>query len=131
MMSEIPNADVIITNPTHYAVAIRYDEQTMQAPRVVAMGVDEMALRIRAIGREHEVLIMESPKLARALFTHSELGDEIPQALYIAVAEILAYVFQLRNFRPGMGSYPIAPSYVDVPDELDPLLASIEQGRAS
>ena len=131
MMSEIPNADVIITNPTHYAVAIRYDDQTMQAPRVVAMGADEMALRIRAIAREHEVLIMESPKLARALFTHTELGDEIPAALYIAVAEILAYVFQLRNFRPGFGAYPVAPGYVDVPDELDPLLASLDQGRAS
>ena len=74
---------------------------------------------------------MESPKLARALFTHTELGDEIPAALYIAVAEILAYVFQLRNFRPGFGAYPVAPGYVDVPDELDPLLASLDQGRAS
>ena len=99
MMAEIPNADVVITNPTHYAVAIKYQDQGMRAPVVVAKGADAVALKIREIAGEHKVLIMESPKLARALFAHTELNSEIPEALYSAVAEILAYVFQMRNLQ--------------------------------
>ena len=120
MMSEIPNADVVITNPTHYAVAIKYAEGTMRAPRVVAKGADAIALKIRQIAGENKVLTLESPKLARALFAHTELGDEIPEALYSAVAEILAYVFQIRIFNTQGGVYPNQPTNTVVPDELDP-----------
>lgn len=120
MMAEIPNADVVITNPTHYAVAIKYAENTMGAPRVVAKGADAVALKIREIAAEHKVLTLESPKLARALFAHTELGDEIPEALYSAVAEVLAYVFQLRIFNTHGGHYPDKPGNVEVPDALDP-----------
>ena len=120
MMSEIPNADVVITNPTHYAVAIKYAEGTMRAPRVVAKGADAIALKIRQIAGENKVLTLESPKLARALFAHTELGDEIPEALYSAVAEILAYVFQIRIFNNQGGIYPNQPTKTVVPDELDP-----------
>jgi flagellar biosynthetic protein FlhB len=126
MMSEIPNADVVITNPTHYAVAIKYQDEGMRAPVVVAKGADVVALKIREIAGENNVLIMESPKLARALYTHTELGNEIPEALYSAVAEILAYVFQMRIFKKDGGFYPEIPTKLAVPDALDPysLLAS-------
>ncbi len=120
MMSEIPNADVVITNPTHYAVAIKYQDEGMRAPVVVAKGADAVALKIREIAGENKVLIMESPKLARALYTHTELGNEIPEALYSAVAEILAYVFQMRIFKKDGGFYPEMPNALAVPDALDP-----------
>jgi len=120
MMSEIPNADVVITNPTHYAVAIKYQDEGMRAPVVVAKGADEVALKIREIAGEHKVLIMESPKLARALYAHTELGNEIPEALYSAVAEVLAYVFQMRIFKKDGGFYPEVPTTLTVPDALDP-----------
>jgi len=120
MMSEIPNADVVITNPTHYAVAIKYKEGGMLAPVVVAKGADAVALKIREIADEHKVQIVESPKLARAIYTHTELEHEIPEALYTAVAEILAYVFQMRIFNKNGGYQPEVPSTLPVPDELDP-----------
>jgi flagellar biosynthetic protein FlhB len=120
MMSEIPNADVVITNPTHYAVAIKYKEGGMLAPVVVAKGADAVALKIREAAEEHKVLIVESPKLARAIYTHTELEHEIPEALYTAVAEILAYVFQMRIFNKDGGYQPEVPSTLPVPDELDP-----------
>ncbi|MDI1308028.1 MAG: flagellar biosynthesis protein FlhB [Methylotenera sp.] len=120
MMSEIPNADVVITNPTHYAVAIKYQDEGMRAPIVVAKGADEVALKIREIAGEHKVLIMESPKLARAIYAHTELGNEIPEALYSAVAEVLAYVFQMRIFKKDGGFYPEIPTTLAVPDALDP-----------
>jgi len=120
MMSEIPNADVVITNPTHYAVAIKYKEGGMLAPVVVAKGADAVALKIREIADEHKVQIVESPKLARAIYTHTELEHEIPEALYTAVAEILAYVFQMRIFNKSGGYQPEVPSTLPVPDELDP-----------
>ena len=120
MMAEIPNADVVITNPTHYAVAIKYQDEGMRAPVVVAKGADAVALKIREIAGEHKVLIMESPKLARALYAHTELGNEIPEALYSAVAEILAYVFQMRIYKKEGGFYPVKPEAVEVPDALDP-----------
>lgn len=122
MMSQIPKADVVITNPTHYAVAIQYEENGFGAPRVVAKGADAIALKIREIASEHKVPTLESPKLARALFAHTELGDEIPQALYSAVAEILAYVFQLRSFKTHGGYFPNMPTELNVPDALDPHL---------
>jgi flagellar biosynthetic protein FlhB len=99
MMAEIPSADVIVTNPTHYSIALKYEEGKMRAPSVVAKGAHLLALRIREIAREHNVPVLEAPPLARALYHHAELGDEIPQTLYNAVAEVLAYIYQLRRYR--------------------------------
>ncbi len=120
MMSQIQNADVVITNPTHYAVAVKYDSEMMGAPRILAKGSDAVALRIREIANEHQILMVESPKLARALYAHTEVEQEIPEALYLAVAEILAYVFQVRSFNGRDGEYPTMPASIEVPDELDP-----------
>lgn len=120
MMAEIPHADVVITNPTHYAVAVKYQEDGMRAPIVVAKGADAVALKIREIASEHNVLTMEAPKLARALYAHTDLGDEIPAALYSAVAEVLAYVYQLRAFNRNGGYQPVMPVALEVPDALDP-----------
>ena len=121
MMSEVPTADVVVTNPTHYAVALKYSDKGMRAPRVVAKGADEVAAKIREIAQENNVVMLEAPPLARALFRHAELGDEIPEALYIAVAEVLAYVFQLRTFSKHGGVAPQKPNDLEVPAELDPL----------
>lgn len=120
MMAEIPKADVVITNPTHYAVAIKYKDDGMRAPVVVAKGSDAVALKIREIAAENNVPTLESPKLARALFAHTDLGKEIPEALYSAVAEVLAYVFQMRIFKKEGGFRPEVPSSLPVPDALDP-----------
>lgn len=120
MMSEIPKADVIVTNPTHYAVALSYREGATRAPRVVAKGAHLLAARIRELGEEHRVPILEAPPLARALYHHTELGDEIPEILYTAVAEVLAYVYQLRRYREHGGVVPQPPQDVPVPEHLDP-----------
>lgn len=119
MMSAVPKADVIVTNPTHFAVALAY-KSGMGAPKVVAKGVDAVALRIREIGAENGVPLLEAPPLARALYRHAELEDEIPAALYSAVAEVLAYVYQLNRYRDEGGSYPVPPRAIDVPAELVP-----------
>ncbi len=121
MMTEVPKADVIITNPTHYAVALSYRESSMRAPRVVAKGQDLTAHRIRELAGEHRVPIVEAPPLARALYRHAELGDEVPETLYTAVAEVLAYVFQLRRFQVEGGRVPQLPGDIVVPAALDPL----------
>jgi flagellar biosynthetic protein FlhB len=133
MMAEIPKADVVITNPTHYAVAIQYKEDGMRAPVVIAKGADVLALKIREIAAEHQVPTLESPKLARAIYAHTEIGDEIPAALYSAVAEVLAYVFQMRIFKKEGGFRPEVPKSVPVPDELDPhsLLNTLVTNNAS
>lgn len=120
MMSNVPKADVVVTNPTHYAVAISYKEGENAAPVVVAKGVDVLAQKIKEIAAEHQVMTLESPKLARALYAHAELEREIPQTLYAAVAQILAYVFQLRVFKQHGGVRPVLPKEVPVPDALDP-----------
>lgn len=120
MMSKIPTADVVVTNPTHYAVALKYVEGRMSAPIVVAKGVDKVAERIREIAAENNIPFMEAPPLARALYAHAELNAQIPEALYTAVAEVLAYVFQLRTFRNFGGMAPQKPDHLAVPDELDP-----------
>ncbi|HEX4327212.1 MAG TPA: flagellar biosynthesis protein FlhB [Burkholderiales bacterium] len=125
MMSNVPKADVIVTNPTHYAVALAYDGDTMRAPKVVAKGADEVAARIRELGAEHGVPLLEAPPLARALYAHAELEQEIPAALFNAVAQALAYVFQLRSMTGGRK--PQAPTEILVPAELDPL----NQGAAA
>lgn len=120
MMSEVPRADVVVTNPTHYAVALRYAEGEAGAPLVVAKGSGLVALRIRELAAEHRVPTLEAPPLARALHQHVELGQEIPVELYTAVAEVLAWVFQLRSWRAGEGAEPVAPSALKVPADLDP-----------
>lgn len=97
MMSEVPQADVVITNPTHYAIAIKYDEEKASAPYVVALGVDEIALKIREIAEAHGVMTVENRELARNLYDAVELGDVIPEEFYQAVAEILAYVYRVEN----------------------------------
>ena len=119
MMAEIPNADVIVTNPTHYAVALKYKSETMRAPTVVAKGVHLLAARIRELAGEHRIPILEAPPLARALYYHAELESEIPEKLYTAVAEVLAYVFQLRRYNEYGGNAPVPPADVPVPDGLD------------
>ncbi|HEY6450967.1 MAG TPA: flagellar biosynthesis protein FlhB [Steroidobacteraceae bacterium] len=116
MMQEVPKADVVITNPTHYAVALRYDDARMRAPVVVAKGQDLIALRIREIALEHKVAIVEAPPLARALHAHCELGDAIPARLYAAVAKVLTYVYQLRTARRQGGPSPRPPT-VELPAE--------------
>lgn len=102
MMEELPTADVVVTNPTHFAVALKYDAESMAAPRVVAKGQDLLAGRIREVAGEHGVPLFSAPPLARALFRSTEIGEEIPARLYTAVAQVLAYVFQLSAARrPG------------------------------
>ncbi|WP_428623490.1 flagellar biosynthesis protein FlhB [Sedimenticola sp.] len=118
MMEEVPKADVIVTNPTHYAVALRYNQLRMNAPIVVAKGTELVAANIRRVGTEHEVPIIESPSLARAIYFHTELGEPIPAGLYLAVAKILAYVFQLKAYVPGQGKRPSEPDELQIPDEL-------------
>ena len=113
MMTEVPKADVIVTNPTHYAVALRYDPDNMRAPQVVAKGADHMAAQIRAIGRKHRVTTLSSPALTRALYYHTQLGHEIPDGLYQAVAQVLAYVFQLKQ--PGSDGKFTAAALRDLP----------------
>lgn len=134
MMAEIPTADVVVTNPTHYAVALRYSEQGMSAPIVVAKGSHLLAARIREIAIANNVPILEAPPLARALHKYTELGQAIPEALYTAVAEVLAYVYQLRRYRKGEGALPEAPHDLPVPPQMDPEANAagqiIEQGRA-
>lgn len=119
MMAEVPKADVVVTNPTHYAVALRYQGESMRAPKVVAKGVHLLAVRIRELAEENRVPILETPPLARALYHHADLDAEIPETLYTAVAEVLAYVFQLRRYREQGGTMPQLPGDVPVPEGLD------------
>lgn len=125
MMAKVATADVVLTNPTHFAVALKYDDKKMRAPRVVAKGSDLVALRIRALGEQNNVPILEAPPLTRALYRHTNLGDEIPTALYTAVAEVLAWVFQLKQWHKEGGVAPRTPSDLPVSEALDPL-----EGRA-
>ncbi|AXK71204.1 flagellar biosynthesis protein FlhB [Lysobacter sp. TY2-98] len=106
MMDAVPTADVIITNPTHYAVALKYEAGGMRAPKVVAKGVDEMALRIRELAGQHKVSLVEAPPLARALYRQCKVDEEIPVKLYAAVAQVLTYIFQLRKWHPSRGPMP-------------------------
>lgn len=117
MMQDVPGADVVITNPTHYAVALKYDQTKMVAPIVVAKGSDEMAFKIMEVARENKVEIMRTPPLTRAVYHNTELGGEIPDGLYMAIAQVLAYVFQLRQFRKGRGDKPYVPDF-PIPSEL-------------
>ncbi|HID81274.1 MAG TPA: flagellar biosynthesis protein FlhB [Chromatiales bacterium] len=117
MLQEVPDADVIIVNPTHFSVALRYDEANQQAPRVVAKGVDFLALKIREIATAHDVPIFSAPPLSRALYHHTEIDQEIPAELYLAIAQILAYVYQLENSLQGEGPAPEKPTDLQVPEK--------------
>lgn len=119
MMSDVPKADVIVTNPTHYAVALQYKDKKMNAPKVLAKGAGEIALRIRELGAEHRVPLLEAPSLARALYRHSEIGQHIPTTLYAAVAEVLAWVYQLKRWQREGGLIPQKPKNLPVPEALD------------
>ncbi len=124
MMAAIPTADVVVTNPTHYAVALKYGDKGMSAPVVVAKGSHLLALRIREIAEENHVPILEAPPLARALHKHTDLGESIPEALYTAVAEVLAYVYQLHRYEKQGGARPQEPKHLPVPVDLDPAAAA-------
>ncbi|MBV7550147.1 flagellar biosynthesis protein FlhB [Pseudomonas sp. PDM26] len=106
MMAAIPEADVVITNPTHYAVALKYDPEKGNAPVLLAKGSDFLALKIREIAAANEILLLESPALARSIYYSTELEQEIPGGLYLAVAQVLAYVYQIRQYRAGKGKRP-------------------------
>ena len=119
MMGEVPEADVVVVNPTHFSVALRYDKFSPgAAPKVVAKGQDEIALKIREIAREYEVPVISSPALTRAIYFSTKLDGEIPEGLFVAVAQVLAYVFQLNNWRKGQGNKPIPlKEDLPIPDE--------------
>ena len=116
MMAEVPKADLVVTNPTHFAVALKYIDGGMRAPRVVAKGTDLVAQRIREIAADNKVAILEAPPLTRALYKHTRLGDEIPSGLYTAVAEVLAWVYQLKRWKSEGGEAPRTPTDVAVPE---------------
>jgi flagellar biosynthetic protein FlhB len=120
MLAAVPKADLVVMNPTHYAVALRYDDTTMAAPRVVAKGADFLAMKIRDVAKESKVPVLQAPVLARALYAHAELDREIPAALFAAVAQVLAYVYQLRAALAGRGAMPGDLPMLQVPSELDP-----------
>jgi flagellar biosynthetic protein FlhB len=120
MMAAVPKADLVVMNPTHYAVALKYEDGQMAAPRVVAKGADLLALRIRDIAKDAKVPVLQAPVLARALYAHTEVDHEIPTALFAAVAQVLAYVYQLRASLAGRGPEPGPLPELPVPVELDP-----------
>ncbi|QYK14230.1 flagellar biosynthesis protein FlhB [Shewanella rhizosphaerae] len=119
MMAEVPNADVIVVNPEHYAVAVKYDVTKAAAPYVLAKGVDDVAFKIREIAREHDVAIVSAPPLARAIYHTTKIDQEIPEGLFTALAQVLAYVFQLRQYQQKGGKRPTPiPINQPIPDEL-------------
>jgi flagellar biosynthesis protein FlhB len=138
MMKAVPTADLVVMNPSHYAVALKYDERSMGAPRVVAKGADLVALRIRDLARENKVPVLQAPPLARALYAHTELDHEVPARLFAAVAQVLAWVFQLRD---GMATAHVSalggrfaaqePPMPDVPPDMDPANPAFVSARAA
>ncbi|HEY9066813.1 MAG TPA: flagellar type III secretion system protein FlhB [Burkholderiaceae bacterium] len=120
MLAAVPKADLVVMNPTHYAVALKYDEASMGAPRVVAKGADLLAMKIRDTAKGAQVPVLQAPVLARALYAHAELDREIPAKLFAAVAQVLAYVYQLRAALSGKVAMPGALPELNVPPELDP-----------
>ena len=127
----VPKADFVVMNPTHYAVALKYDEKTMSAPQVIARGTDLLAFRIRDVAKEHSVPVLQAPMLARALYAHAELDQAIPATLYTAVAQVLAYVYRLKAALRGEGRMPDSLVEPYVPPELDPLNRTPVQGDAA
>lgn len=126
MMTQVPKADVVVTNPTHFAVALQYTDGSMRAPKVVAKGVNLVAARIREVATENNVPLLEAPPLARALYYNVDLNREIPGPLYGAVAQVLAWVYQLKRFREHGGDVPMEPTDLEVPPELDKGAVSAE-----
>ncbi|MFC0118900.1 flagellar biosynthesis protein FlhB [Pseudoalteromonas xiamenensis] len=119
MMQDVPDADVVVTNPTHYSVALKYDTEKAGAPMVIAKGVDELAMQIRKVAIGNDVPIVESPALTRSLYHTTEVGDQIPEQLFTAVAQVLAYVFQLKRFNKGRGKRPVPlKKELPIPDNL-------------
>jgi len=126
-VAAVPKADFVVMNPTHYAVALKYDN-TMSAPQVISKGTDLIAMTIRDLAKSHSIPVLQSPMLARALYAHAELDQPIPHALYTAVAQVLAYVYRLKAALRGEGPMPDALPEVNVPPELDPLNRKDQQG---
>ena len=120
MLAAVPQADLVVMNPTHYAVALKYEEGKMAAPKVIAKGADLLAMKIRDLAKESKVPVLQQPVLARALYAHAEIDREVPAALFAAVAQVLAYVYQLRAALAGRGAMPGDLPTLPVPDELDP-----------
>jgi flagellar biosynthetic protein FlhB len=117
----VSKADFVLMNPTHFAVAIKYDEKTMRAPQVVSKGADLLAMKIRDIAKHHSIPVLQSPMLARALYANAELDQDIPASLYTAVAQVLAYIYRLKAAMRGDGPMPGEAPQPFVPPELDPL----------
>jgi len=124
MLAAVPRADLVVMNPTHYAVALRYDEAKMAAPRVVAKGADLLALRMRDLARESGVPVLQAPPLARALYAHTEVDREIPARLFGAVAQVLAWVYQVRDAMASGRPLPAQAPVPEVPADMDPLQAA-------
>lgn len=120
MLAAVPLADLVVMNPTHYAVALKYDEESMGAPRVIAKGADLLAMRIRDVAQTSNVPVLQAPVLARALYAHADLDREIPAALFAAVAQVLAYVYQMRSAMNGRDPMPVELPALMVPPDLDP-----------
>ncbi len=120
-ISAVPRADFVVMNPTHFAVAIRYDDATMRAPQAISRGADLLALKIRDVARAHAIPVLQSPVLARALYAHAELGQDIPASLYTAVAQVLAHVYRVKAALRGEGPMPGDLAQPEVPEDLDPL----------
>jgi len=118
MMEAVPDADVVVTNPEHFSVALKYDQLAGGAPVVVAKGADQIAFNIRKVAKAHDVVIMEAPPLARALFHTTKLDQEIPQELYLAVAQVLAYVMQLHEYKKGRAKRPKTINEFPIPDSM-------------
>lgn len=118
MMSNVPEADVIITNPTHFAVAIKYDDKKMKAPKLLAKGADNIAEKIRQIAKHHEIPVLQIPMLSRAIYYNTEIDQEIPSRLYVACAQVLAYVYKLKMFKKGKAPKPKLPTNINVPKDM-------------
>ncbi len=125
-VNSVPKADFVVMNPTHFAVAIRYDEKTMRAPQVISKGADLLAMRIRDVAKNNAIPVLQSPMLARALYANAELNEDIPSALYTAVAQVLAYIYRLRAALKGAGPMPHEVPQPFVPPELDPFSKSVK-----
>jgi len=128
MLAAVPRADLVLMNPTHYAVALRYDEARMAAPRVVAKGADWLALRIRDLAVESRVPVVQAAPLARALYAHTDVDQEVPARLFTAVAQVLAWVFQLRDALAAGRAFTVGAPVPEVPPDMDPLAASASGG---
>lgn len=130
MLAAVPRADLVVMNPSHYAVALKYDEARMAAPRVVAKGADLLALRIRDLAREAKVPVLQAPPLARALYAHTEVDQEIPARLFGAVAQVLAWVYQVRDAMAAGRPLPAQAPTPEIPEDMDPLHAAVARAGA-